>query len=147
MLLWPSHRETSVIGMPLGDGCVAVAQCVRDELRRQSRLPGGAAEVLLVGAADHELALAALEQVPVRGGPVAGDVLVHHLADIRGKRDVAELARYPELQRPELGGRVDLLPDPQGGALVDAAADPDGERLPDPQPAAVHQPDRRGPVG
>ena len=45
-----------------GDGRVTVAQRVRDELRRQPGPCGGAAKVLLVSAADHELVLAALER-------------------------------------------------------------------------------------
>ena len=77
---------------------------------------------------------------------VIGDVLVDRLGDVGGQRDVAELPGGPELQRAELGDRVDLLPDPQGRALVDAAAGPDGERLADPQPAAVHEPDAGAPV-
>ncbi len=48
-----------------GGGGIQVAQRVRYELRRQARSGGGPLEVLLVAAADDELVLAALEQVPV----------------------------------------------------------------------------------
>ena len=94
-------------------------QRVRDELRRQPGLPGGALEVLVVGAAGHVLVPAPPEQVPVLGGPVAGDVLVDRLRHVQRQRDVTELALDPELQRLQLRDRVDLLPHPQGGPPVD----------------------------
>ena len=102
MLLWPSQWETSVIGMPwakLGGRGVAVPQRVRDELRRQPGLPGGALKVLLIGAAGHVFVPASLEQVPVLGGAVVRDVLVDRLGHVQRQGDVAELPLDPELQR------------------------------------------------
>jgi hypothetical protein len=64
---------------------------------------------------------------------MAGDVLVNRLGDVRGQRNVAELPGDPELQRPELSDRADLLPDAQGGVPVYAAAGPDCECLADPR--------------
>jgi hypothetical protein len=58
---------------------------VRDELWRQRCPGGGSLEVFLVAAADDELVLAALEQVPVAGGAVLGGVLVDGLADVIGE--------------------------------------------------------------
>ena len=51
---------------------VQMAQRVRDELRRQPGTGGGALEVLLIGAADDELVLPALEQVAVGRRAVLG---------------------------------------------------------------------------
>ena len=116
------------------------------ELRGQPGPGGGALEVLLVGATDDELVLAALEQVPVGRGAVPGNVLVDRLADVLRQRDVAELPLLPELQRLQLRCWVDLLLQPQGLAPVDPAAQVDRERLADPQSAAVHQPYSGGPV-
>jgi hypothetical protein len=56
MLLWPSQRETGFLSGP--------------------------PKVLLVAAADDELVLPALEQVPVAGRAVSGDVLVDSLVDL-----------------------------------------------------------------
>src|SRR6185437_5931673 len=106
----------------------------------------GPLEVFLVAAADDELVLAALEQVPVAGGAVLGDVLVDRLAHVLRQRDVAELPRYAELEWPQLGAGVDLLLDPQGPVFVYAAAQVDGEGFADPQAAAVHEPYGGGPV-
>jgi hypothetical protein len=78
---------------------------------------------------------------------VLGDVLVDGLADVLRQRDVPELAGFAELQRSQLGARVDMLLHAQGLALVDTAAEVDGERFADPQPAAVHEPHGGGPVG
>jgi hypothetical protein len=86
--------------------CVQVAQRVRDELRRQPGPGGGTLEVLLVGAADDELVLAALEQVTVRGGAVLGNLLVDRLADVLGQRNVAELTLPTELQRSQVRYRA-----------------------------------------
>ena len=65
-----------------GGGCVAVAQRVRGEFRGQPGSDGGPVEILLVGAAGDELVPAALEQVPVWGGAMVGDVLVDRLGDV-----------------------------------------------------------------
>ncbi|HEX6527206.1 MAG TPA: hypothetical protein VF070_45435 [Streptosporangiaceae bacterium] len=119
---------------------------MRNKLRREPGPGCGPLEVLLVGAADDELVLATLEQVPVRCGAMSGDMLVDRLADIGGQRDVAELASRAVLQRPQLRCGVDLLLDPQGLAMMSLAAQADREGLADPQSAAVHQPYRGGPV-
>ena len=70
---------------------------MRDELRREPRFRSGPLEVILVAAADDQLVLAALKQVPVSGGAVLGDVLVDRLADVFGQRDVAEFPGPAEL--------------------------------------------------
>ena len=103
-------------------------------------------KVFLVGTADDELVLAALEQVPVAGGAVVGGMLVDGLADVLQQRDVTELSCRPVFQRPELRERVDLLLHPQGAAAVDAAAQVDGQGLAYAQAAAVHEPDGGRPV-
>src|ERR1700685_2278631 len=87
-----------------GVGGVVAAQRVGDELRGQPDPGSGALEVFLVGAADDELVLAALEQVPVAGGAVIGGVLADRLAHVLGERDVAELPGLAEIQRAEEDG-------------------------------------------
>ncbi len=101
---------------------------MRDELRRQAGPGGGALEVFLVAAADDELVLAALKQVPVGRGAVLADRLVHVLR----QGDVAELSRLAELERSQLRAWVDLLTDAQGLAPADATPETDRESLADP---------------
>jgi hypothetical protein len=86
-----------------------------DELRRQSCPGGGPLEVFLVAAADDQIVLTALDQVPVGRGAVLGDMLVDRLADVLGQRDVAELPRDAELQTsrsPSPGSAVSFPPRP-----------------------------------
>jgi hypothetical protein len=59
----------------LGSGGVVVAQRVRDELRRQAGFLGGPLEGFLVAAADDQLVLPSLEQVPIAGRAVLVDGL------------------------------------------------------------------------
>jgi hypothetical protein len=118
-------------------GGVEVAEGVGDEVGGEPGPSGGALEGLLVGAAGDELVLTALEQVPVGGGAVAGDVLVDGLADVFGQGDVAELPGVAVLQRPELRELVDLLSYSQGAAVTGAAAQADGQGLADAQTAAI----------
>ena len=80
-------------------------QRVRDELRRQPRLGGGALEVLLVGAAGHVLVPASLEQVSALGAAVVYGVLVDCLGYRNQQWDVAELALGPETSGAELRDR------------------------------------------
>src|ERR1700678_4357983 len=57
----PGDRPPDRDAVGQGGGGVAMPQRVRDELRRQPGPPGGALEVLLVGAAGHVLVPASLE--------------------------------------------------------------------------------------
>jgi hypothetical protein len=71
----PARSKLTKINFPATGNAAAVG----DELRRQPCPGGGPLEVFLVAAADDQLVPAALEQVPLGGGALLGDVLVDRL--------------------------------------------------------------------